>query len=115
LVKVENLPRNLDKFGLKGIFQRVGPVSDSYIPSKQGRSRKRFGFIRFWKEIDAVNCVLRLNGIMVRGCRIRVCRARFGRGSMGANEEEASEQTLTEDINKEEVESKELTSWSRYV
>ena len=48
-------------------------MSDSYIPAKLGRSRNRFGFVRFWKEIDVVSSIMRLNGIMVRGCRLRVC------------------------------------------
>ena len=93
-VFIENLPCNLDKFGLKGIFQRVGAVSDSYVPSKLGRSNKRFRFVRFWKEIDAINCVSRINGIMVRGYRVRVFRAIFGKGSKGANDEDESEQAL---------------------
>ena len=93
-VFIENLPCNLDKFGLKGIFQRVGAVSDSYIPAKLGSSRKRFGFIRFWKETDAVNSVLRLNGVLIRGCRIRVCRARYGKGSIRSNEKGISKLNL---------------------
>ena len=37
-VFVKNLPINLDKFGLKGIFQKVGRVWDSYIPRRNGWS-----------------------------------------------------------------------------
>ena len=85
---VENIPHNLDRYGLKGIFQRAGRVSDSYIPSKLGRSRKRFGFVRFWSEAEAVNSIRWFNGISVRGFRIRVSRARFGKGGLGFNEDE---------------------------
>jgi len=79
-VFVDNLSLNLDKYGLKGIFQKVGNVNDSYMPSKLGRSRKRFGFVRFWSETEAVNNIRRLNGATVRCSRIRVSRARFGKG-----------------------------------
>ena len=81
-VFVDNLPQNLDRFGLKGIFNRGGNVSDSYIPSKVGRLRTRFGFVRFQNEIDAVNSILRLNGAIIRGSRIRVSRATFERGGV---------------------------------
>jgi len=46
-VFVDNLPQNLDRYGLKGIFQRAENVSDSYIPPKLGRLRKQFGFVGF--------------------------------------------------------------------
>ena len=82
-VFVDNLPFNLARYGLRGIFQRAGNVSDSYIPSKLGRMRKRFGFVRFWSEIDVVNSIRRLNGITVRGFRIRISRARFGKDELG--------------------------------
>ena len=91
---VENLPHNLDKYGLKGIFQRVGFVSDSNIPAKLGRSRKRFGFIRYLKEVDAENSVMRLNRSMIRGCQVRVCRARYGKGNMGFKDEEVLKRKL---------------------
>ena len=82
-VFVDNLPQNLDKYGLKGIFRRIGDVSDAYIPAKLGRSRKHFGFVRFWKELDVVRSIRKFNGSTVRGFRIRVFRARFGKGAFG--------------------------------
>ena len=85
-VFVDNLPQNLDKFGLKGIFRRIGDVSDAYIPAKLGRSRKRFGFVRFWQELDAVRSIRKLNGSTVRGSRIWVSRARFGKGGFGISD-----------------------------
>jgi len=36
-VFVQNIPQNLDQYGLKGIFQRAGKVSDTYIPLRKGR------------------------------------------------------------------------------
>jgi len=47
-VFVRNLPGELDRFGLKGIFERVGRVCDIYIPDRLlRRNQKRFGFVRF--------------------------------------------------------------------
>ena len=31
-VFVSNLPSCIDRYGLKGVFQRAGEVSDAYIP-----------------------------------------------------------------------------------
>jgi len=93
-VFVDNLPGNLDKYGLRGIFQRAGYVSDSYIPSKLGRRRKRFGFVRFWSEAETENSISRLNGITIRGFRIRVCRARFGKKELGVIDNVAPKQEL---------------------
>jgi len=48
---VENIPQNLDQYGLKGIFQKVGRVSDTYIPFKRGtENKRRFAFARFWRK-----------------------------------------------------------------
>ena len=80
---VDNIPQSLDKFGLKGIFQRAGRVSESFIPLNQGRLRKRYGFVRFWNEVDARNSIRVLNNTMVRGIRIRVSFAKYGKGSRG--------------------------------
>jgi len=45
-VFVRNLLVNLDKFGLKGIFQKIGRVWDSYIPRRNGWSSQGwFGFV----------------------------------------------------------------------
>ena len=91
---VDNLPFNLDRFGLKGIFQRAGIVCDSFIPAKLGRLRKRFGFVRFWSETDVVESIRRFNGINVRGFRIKVCKARYGKGELGGNGNVVSKQDL---------------------
>ena len=93
-VFVDNLSYNLDRFGLKGIFQRAGYVRVTFIPAKLSRSRKRFGFVRFGCKVDAEKSIIRLNGITVRGFQIRVCRARFGNGGRGVGVNEASKQEL---------------------
>ena len=76
-VFVNNLPLNLDKHGLRGIFQRAGRVSDSYIPFKRPhRGKSRFGFVRFWRRNDAINSIFLLNKTIIRGKRLFVSMAR---------------------------------------
>ncbi|KAJ8420960.1 hypothetical protein Cgig2_012930 [Carnegiea gigantea] len=60
-ILVNNLPCNLDQFGLKGIFQRAGRVSDAYIlPRRARKTHTKFGFVRFWSRGDASKiCVAR--------------------------------------------------------
>jgi len=93
-VFVDNLPCNLDRYGLRGTFQRAGKVTDSYIPSKLGYLRKRFGFVRFRSEKDVANSIRWLNGISIRGFKIRVCRARFGKNDWGVIGNEVPNQKL---------------------
>ena len=70
-------------------------MSDSYIPAKLGRSRRRFGFVRFWKEVDAVKSIRLFNGRIIRGSKIRVCRARFGKDGKGYHEKEVHKVKLS--------------------
>ena len=65
-------------------------MSDSHIPPKEGRLRKRFGFVRFCKEEDAVNSILLLNGTIIRGNRIKVCMTRYGKGGIGNSASQVS-------------------------
>ena len=75
-VFINNLPHNLDKHGLKGIFQRAGKVSDSYIPSRKTRRNPiRFGFVHFWNRVDALKSIVTLNNVIIRGNKISVCMA----------------------------------------
>lgn len=77
-VFINNLPHDLDKHGLKGIFRRAGRVSDSYIPFRRSRrSSSRFGFVRFWNRGDAIKCILMFNNAIIRGEKISVCMARY--------------------------------------
>ena len=87
-VFIDNLPYNLDRFGLKGIFRKAGWVKDSYIPVKRSRSLRRFGFIRFWREEDARNSIRMFNDSTIRGAKIRVCMARFGKDGIATNSQQ---------------------------
>ena len=76
-VFVSNLPWNLDKYGLRGIFQRAGSVSDSFIPLKRPHcNERRFGFVRFWKKSDAIKSIHLFNKGRIRGKTIYVSMAR---------------------------------------
>jgi len=67
----------LDKYGLAGIFQKAGAISDTYIPLRQGpRIRGRFGFVRFYRLEDARRCIALFNRGRIRGMRIHVSMAR---------------------------------------
>jgi len=46
------------------------------------KARKRYGLIRFWDEVDAVNNIKLLNSTMIRGSRVRMCRAKYGKGGL---------------------------------
>lgn len=83
-VFVSNLPWNLDRYGLRGIFQRAGRVSDSFIPFKGPHwNGRRFGFVRFWKESDAINSINLFNKVRIRGMVIYVSMARPKRRILG--------------------------------
>ena len=72
-VFVYNLPSSLDQFGVAGIFQKAGTISDIYIPHHQrSKSHGRYGFVRFHKMEDAWRCIKLFNGGRIRGQRISV-------------------------------------------
>ncbi|KAJ8427710.1 hypothetical protein Cgig2_019015 [Carnegiea gigantea] len=77
-VFINNLPHDLDKHGLKGIFRRAGRVSDSYIAFRRSRrSSSRFGFVRFWDRGDSIKCILMFNNAIIREEKISVCMALY--------------------------------------
>ena len=79
-VFVYNLPHNLDQYGLKGVFQKAGVVSDSYIPHRRpGRNAHRFGFVRFRSHTEAIRSISMLNNAVIRRQRIKVSLAKFGK------------------------------------
>ena len=79
---VSNIPQNLDRHGLRGIFQKAGRISDTYIPFRNSRSTKaRFGFVRFWRQDDALRSVFMFNNVVIRGHMIRVCKDKFEKPS----------------------------------
>ena len=76
-VFVNNIPQTLDPYGLKGIFQKVGTVSDSFISFRKSRTNTRFDFERFRSWYDTIRSTHLLNNEYIRGNRIHVCMARF--------------------------------------
>jgi len=76
-VYVNNLPEMLDKFGLRGIFQKAGRVVDSYIPKKKKEaSRRRYGFVRFGTMQEAGKSIQMLNNKVIRESKLSVKLAR---------------------------------------
>jgi len=74
---VDNLPQQLDHYGLKGVFRKARNVSDVYILLKKARRRRKFGFVRFWNQGEAIRSVLLLNNSFVRGSKIHVSMAKY--------------------------------------
>ncbi|KAJ8425772.1 hypothetical protein Cgig2_014886 [Carnegiea gigantea] len=82
-VFVQNIPQNLDQYGLKGIFQGAGKLSDTYIPLIKGmRNNTRYGFVRLWREEEVVKNVFILNNSTIRRSKIRVCMVKYNQGKM---------------------------------
>ena len=72
---ISNLTWELDKFGFKGIFQKIGQITDVCLPGanpKRRRFRFRFGFIRFQELEDAKRCLQRFQGAVIRGKQLHV-------------------------------------------
>ncbi|KAK8628431.1 hypothetical protein V6N13_064138 [Hibiscus sabdariffa] len=57
-------------------------VVDAYIANKLNRGGRRFGFVRFEREVDADRAKERLNGLLVYGCKIFVGLARHNKSSL---------------------------------
>ncbi|KAK8540423.1 hypothetical protein V6N13_008845 [Hibiscus sabdariffa] len=74
---VDNLPKSLHWQGLWHIFARHGDVVDAYIANKLNKGGRRFGFVRFKKEVDADRAIERLNGLLVYGNKIFVGLAKY--------------------------------------
>ena len=67
-VYVNNIPATLDKFGLKGIFNRAGRVLDSFIPRRRMRGgRVRYGFMRYDNLSAARRSIQLLNNKSIGG------------------------------------------------
>jgi len=81
-IYVNNLPHNLDKYGLQGIFSTIGRVVDSYIP-KGNRldSRPKYGFVRFASTQEANRSIQLLNRKIIRGHQIAISFANSVRPS----------------------------------
>uniref|UniRef100_A0A7C9DJ67 RRM domain-containing protein n=1 Tax=Opuntia streptacantha TaxID=393608 RepID=A0A7C9DJ67_OPUST len=77
-VFVSNLPQNLDRYGLRGIFQKAGMISDTYMPFRRSKATKaRFGFVRFRRQDEASRSVVMFNNAVIRGSKISVCKAKY--------------------------------------
>ena len=76
-IYVTNLPSELDKYGLRGIFSRIGMVVDSHIPqgSRIG-SRSKYGFVRFASKQEAIKSIQLLNSKFIRGHKISISLAK---------------------------------------
>jgi len=67
----------LDRYGSKGVFQRTGEVSDTFIPQgRLGRRGSRYGFVRFKSYREANRSIFLLNNAVLRRKRIQVSMAR---------------------------------------
>ncbi|KAK8669209.1 hypothetical protein V6N13_106645 [Hibiscus sabdariffa] len=66
---VENIPSRMQWKGLWHLFARHGEVTRTYIAWKLSRGGKRFGFVSFGKDSDAVRAIERLDVFNVYGFR----------------------------------------------
>jgi len=76
-VFVDNLPQQLDQYGLKGIFKKAGTVSDVYIPFRKTRRTRKFGFVCFWSQGEPAKSILILNNSIVRECKVHVSMVKY--------------------------------------
>ncbi|KAK8635747.1 hypothetical protein V6N13_004467 [Hibiscus sabdariffa] len=58
--------------GLWHLFARYGDVIATFIAGKLSRGGKRFGFVRFGSEVEAMRAMERLNGCMIYGFLLTV-------------------------------------------
>jgi len=72
-LKVLNLPRNMDEYDLKKLFEVHGAVTACTLvhDEKRGTS-KGFGFVEMAREEDAMQAIENLHGIKLKQSRIRV-------------------------------------------
>jgi len=76
-VFITNLPRQLDQYGLQGIFQKAGRIYDVYIPaSKRKDPSGRYGFVRFSRLEEALRSIKLFHGMHIRGHKLFVAEAR---------------------------------------
>ena len=74
---ISNLPRQLDQYGLQGIFQKAGRVCDVYISeSKRKGVSGRYGFVRFSRVEEALRSIKLFHGMFIRGHKLHVAKAR---------------------------------------
>ncbi|KAK8648080.1 hypothetical protein V6N13_128842 [Hibiscus sabdariffa] len=74
---VGNIPVKLHWSGLRQAFGRYEDLVDSYIARKLDKQGRRFGFVRFSNEKDALRAVERLNGFKLYGFRLILQMAKY--------------------------------------
>lgn len=74
---VYNIPQCMHWKGLWMLFEYHGTVVDAFIPVRESRRGKRYGFIRFRYRKDAHRAIARLNGFVLLGSRIWVKLATY--------------------------------------
>ncbi|KAK8658940.1 hypothetical protein V6N13_029159 [Hibiscus sabdariffa] len=74
---MDNHPNILHWKGLWHIFARHGDVIDAYIASKWNRGGRRFRFVRFEREVDALRATERLDGLFIYRNKISVAFAKY--------------------------------------
>jgi len=91
-IYVNNLPHELDKYGLRGIFSTIGRVVDSYIPKgNRLASRPKYGFVRFASTQEANRSVQLLNSKIIRGHKIVISLAKSIRPNRRKDQQQNSQ------------------------
>jgi len=81
-IYIENLPLDVGSQDLRNILQQAGQISDVYIPQRLTRkTRKKFGFVRFWKVEEVEKCICMFNNQFLRGKKIMANRVKFSKHS----------------------------------
>jgi RNA recognition motif-containing protein len=76
---VTNFPDDCHSADLWKLFASYGRLGDVYIPNKVDKWGKRFAFVKFRDEIDAVELGERLEDVWLGTFKLRVNVSRFGR------------------------------------
>ncbi|KAH1040329.1 hypothetical protein J1N35_042072 [Gossypium stocksii] len=74
---VHKIPATMHWKGLWTLFRYHGEVIDAVFLAKKSKNGSKFGFMRFYKMVDAEKAINRLNGFVILGNRISVYLARF--------------------------------------
>ncbi|KAJ8449196.1 hypothetical protein Cgig2_027198 [Carnegiea gigantea] len=81
-IYTENLPLDMGSQDLRNILRQAGRISDVYIPQRLTRkTRKKFGFVRFWKVEEAEKCIYMFNNQFLRGKKIMANWVKFSKHS----------------------------------
>ena len=99
---IYNLPYEIDKFGVAGVFRKAGRISDVYIPSHQKYKRSgKYGFVRFYSKEDAWKCINLFHGGRIRGQEISVSWAKPKKQTLSPRSNWSRHQPKTAKVKKE--------------